>query len=119
MEIIHAKCISGNPYAEPAEEIFCMRKVRRHNRQIHKATINKGGVRKRNQAPYEVKNFRLFDKVKASGREWYIHGRRLSGSFVLRTLQGEKLEITPSKITLLGQQHAYITERRTALLSAL
>ena len=116
---VDAKCISGNPYAEPAEEIFYMRKVRRHNRQTHKAKINKVGVRKRNQAPYEVKGFRLFDRVKVIGREWYVHGRRLNGSFVLKTLQGEKLEITPSKITLLGQQHAYITERRTALLSAL
>ena len=116
---VDARCISGNPYAEPAEEIFYMRKVRRHNRQIHKATINKGGVRKRNQAPYEVKGFRLFDKVEASGREWYIHGRRLNGAFALRTLQGEKLEIVPSKITLLGQQHTYITERRTAFLPAL
>ena len=116
---VDARCISGHPHAEPAEEIFYMRKVRRHNRQIHKATINKGGVRKRNQAPYEVKGFKLFDRVKANGREWYIHSRRLNGSFVLKTLQGEKLEITPSKITLLGQQHAYITERRTALLPAL
>lgn len=116
---LDAKCISGNPYAEPAKEIFYMRKVRRHNRQIHKATINKGGVRKRSQAPYEVKGFRLFDRVKVIGLEWYVHGRRLSGSFVLKTLQGEKLEIAPSKITLLGQQHAYITERRMALLPAL
>lgn len=92
-----------------------MRKARRHNRQIHKATINKGGTRKRNQAPYEVKGFRLFDKVTAKGREWHIHGRRLKGAFVLKTLNNEKLEITPSKITLLKHQHAYITERRAFL----
>ena len=87
---VDARCISGNPYAEPSGEIFYMRKVRRHNRQVHKATINKGGVRKRNQAPYEVKDFRLFDRVKANGREWYIHGRRLSGSFVLEDPPGRK-----------------------------
>lgn len=116
---VDARCISGNPYAEPAEEIFYMRKVRRHNRQLHKASIMKGGIRKRNQAPYEVKGFRLFDKVIAKGCTWYIHARRLTGSFVLKTLQSERLEIAPSKIALLGQQHAYITERRTALRPAL
>lgn len=114
-----ARCISGHPYAEPAEEHFYQKKIRRHNRQIHKATINKGGVRKRNQAPYEVKGFRLFDKVRAKSKEWYIHGRRLRGSYVLKTLQGDKLEISPSKITPIGEQHAFITERRTALLPAL
>ena len=111
-----ARCISGHPSAEPAEEYFYQKKIRRHNRQIHKLTIQKGGVRKRNQAPYEVKGFRLFDKVKAKNGMWYIHGRRIKGSFVLKTLGGERLEITPSKITLIGHQSAYITERRKALL---
>lgn len=114
-----ARCISGNPKAEPAEEYFYQKKMRRHNRQIHKLTIQKGGIRKRNQAPYEVKGFRLFDKVKAKGSEWYIHGRRVKGAFVLKTLEGKRLEITPSKITLVEHQSAYVTERRTALLPAL
>ena len=43
----------------------------------------------------------------------------VKGSFVLKTLEGEKLEIAPSKIMLLGHQAACITERRTALLPAL
>lgn len=116
---VDARCISGHPNAKPSDEIFYMRKVRCHNRQIHKANISKGGIRKRNQAPYEVKGFRLFDKVKAKDREWYIHGRRLNGSFVLKTLSGDKIEVMPSKITLLWPQHTYITERRTALLSFL
>lgn len=116
---VDARCISGHPNAGPAKEIFYMRKVRRHNRQIHKATIAKGGVRKRNQATYEVKGFRLFDKVKAKGREWYIHGRRTKGSFVLKTIQSEKLEIAPRKIRLLEHQNTYITERRMALLPSL
>ena len=36
-----------------------MKKVRRHNRQIHKAKILKGGVKKMNQAPYLVKGFQI------------------------------------------------------------
>ena len=114
-----ARCISGHPDAEPAEEHFYQKKVRRHNRQIHKLTIQNGGIRKRNQAPYEVKGFRLFDKVSAKNKEWYVHGRRTDGSFVLKDLQGNRLEIAPSKITLIEHQNAYIIERRTALLPAL
>ena len=37
--------------------------TRRHNRQIHKMKILKGGVKRLNQAPFKVFGFRLFDKV--------------------------------------------------------
>ncbi len=109
---IDARCISGHPSAEPLGYVFCLKKVRCHNRQLHKMNFNKGGYRKANQAPYLVKGFALFDKVRAKGKEWYINGRRLKGGFVLKTMQGEALEITPSKIRRLCSQHGYITERR-------
>ena len=114
-----ARCISGHPDAKPLGCVYYQKKVRRHNRQIHKATIGKGGIRKRNQAEYEVKSFRLYDKVFAKGEEWYVHGRRVKGSFVLKRLDGSKLEIAPSKITMICEQHDYITERRTVLLPTL
>lgn len=50
----------------------------------------------------------------AKGKEWYIHGRRLKGSFVLKTLAGNSLEIVPSKIQFFGTQRGFIVERRTA-----
>ena len=109
---IDARCISGNPKAKPQGEVFYQRKVRCHNRQIHKLTILPGGVRKRNQAEYKVKGFRLFDEVSAKGKLWYIHGRRTSGSFVLRTVTGDKLEIAPSKIRFVTTQQGFITERK-------
>ena len=111
---VDARCISKNVEAISDGNVFYMRKVRCHNRQIHKMTINKGGYRKLNQAPYIVKGFRLYDKVLAKGKEWYIHGRRLKGSFVLKTLAGGFLEIVPSKIQFLGTQREFIVERRTA-----
>ena len=109
---IDARCISGNPKAKPQGAVFYQRKVRCHNRQIHKLTILPGGVRKRNQAVYKVKGFRLFDEVSAKGKLWYIHGRRTSGSFVLRTVTGDKLEIAPSKIRFVTTQQGFITERK-------
>ena len=47
-------------------------------------------------------------------REWYVHGRRLKGSFVLKTLDGNMLEIAPSKISRIGSQAGFIIERRPA-----
>lgn len=38
---VDARCISGNITVKPIEEIYFKRKVRCHNRQIHKAKILK------------------------------------------------------------------------------
>lgn len=111
---IDARCISGHPLAKSDSVVYYQKKVRCHNRQIHKLTIGKGAYRKRNQCPYEVKGFRLYDKVRAQNREWYVHGRRLKGSFVLKTLDGNMLEIAPSKISRIGNQAGFIIERRPA-----
>lgn len=64
---IDARCISGNPNAEPLGYYFYQKKVRCHNRQIHKVNILKGGKKKLNQASYIIKGFRLFDMVKYDG----------------------------------------------------
>ena len=64
---------------------------RDHNRQLHKNTIRKGGVRKRNQAPHVVKNFRLFDLVRYENGFYYVFGRRKSGFMDIRTLDGKKV----------------------------
>lgn len=88
---VDARCISGHPMAEPSERWFCMKQTRRHNRQVMKARILKGGRLKRNQAPYLVHGFRLFDKVMLNGTECFIFGRRSSGSFDVRLVDGTKI----------------------------
>lgn len=85
---IDALCISGNPNVKRLDYWYYIKQVRRHNRQIHKANILKGGKKKLNQASYLVKGFRLFDKVKYKGEECFIFGRRSSGYFDLRKLDG-------------------------------
>ena len=118
MHAVDARCISGHPDAKPLGYVFYQKKVRCHNRQLHKMSIQKDGVRKRNQAPYLVKGFRLFDKVSLRGRECFIFGRRSSGSFDIRALSGEKLSagVSYKKLKFLEVRHSYLTERRTALL---
>ncbi len=64
---------------------------RQHNRQIHKCKINKGGVRKLNQTPKFVFGYQLFDRVLCKGQEGFVFGRRSSGGFDIRKLNGEKI----------------------------
>ena len=111
---IDARCISGNPDAKSTGEVFYQKKVRCHNRQIHKFSIQKGGGRKNNQAPYLVKGFRLFDKVRYNDTECFIFGRRSSGSFDIRKLDGTKVSagVSYKKLTLLEPRSSYLTERR-------
>ena len=113
---VDARCISGNPIATPSGEVFYQKKVRCHNRQIHKNTILKGGIRKRNQADYLVKGFRLYDKVKYKDLECFIFGRRSSGSFDIRKLDGTKVSagVSFKKLRLLETRKTLLTERRIA-----
>ena len=85
------RCISGHPLATPADVMWQMRQIRRHNRQLYKANTLKGGVRRKNQARYLVKGFRLFDKVLYNGLECFIFGRRSSGSFDIRKFDGTRV----------------------------
>jgi hypothetical protein len=88
---IDARCISGNANATPIWYYYYQKKVRNHNRSIHMCTIYKGGIRKSNQASKYVYGYQLFDKVLYNDIECYIFGRRLSGYFDLRLLDGTKL----------------------------
>lgn len=77
--ISDARMISKMFRAEPLGWHYKLIKVRRHNRQLYKFKIWKGGKLKRNQAPYEVMGFRLFDVVDYEGKEYYISARRTKG----------------------------------------
>lgn len=112
---IDARCISGNPRAVSNGIVYYQKKVRCHNRQIHKSNILKGGIRKRNQAEYLVKGYRLFDRVQYQGKQYFIFGRRNSGFFDIRTLDGSKVNkgsLSCKKIKLLDTPHSYLTEQR-------
>ena len=111
---IDARCISGNPKAISDGTVYYQKKVRCHNRQIHKSTILKGGTRKRNQAPYDVMGFRLYDKVKWKGQNCYIFGRRSTGRMDLRLLNGTKINASVGykNLKLIEMRKNYLTEPR-------
>ena len=80
--------ITRNYAAKYDGEYYQSKAIRHHNRQIHKNTILKGGIRKRNQALHTVKGFRLFDTVEYEDQEYFVFGRRTSGFMDIRTLDG-------------------------------
>lgn len=113
---VDARCIACHPDAESDGTVYQSRKVRCHNRQIHKLTILKGGIRKANQCPKKMFGFGLNDIVKAGGLLGYVHGRRSSGSFDVRTLSGEVIShgISCRKLMLVEHGKNYIRRRTSS-----
>ena len=110
-----AYCISQNFKANPLDTIIYQKKVRCHNRQIHKANFLKSGIKKLNQAPYIVKDFRLYDKVRYQDEDCFIFGRRSSGYFDIRKLDGTIIHRSASykKLELLNARKSYLQEERS------
>lgn len=80
--------ISRNFDSERLGYYYKLKLVRRHNRQIHKMKIPKGGKKRMNQSPFKVFWFKLFDKVMFQGEERFIYARRLSGQFKIKDIDG-------------------------------
>jgi hypothetical protein len=112
--LIDARCISSHPLALSDGTWYLLKYVRRNNRQLHKATINKGGKRQRNTAPKYVHGFRLFDCVKYQGTICFVFGRRRSGYFDLRLLDGTKVHASANykKLNMVQRSSACLIERR-------
>ena len=114
MHCIDARCISGNANATPIGYYYQQKKVRNHNRSLHKCTILKGGIRKSNQASKYVYGYQLFDKVLYNHIECYIFSRRTRGAFDIRLLDGTKISsgISYKKLKLLECRKTILTQRR-------
>lgn len=106
---IDAKCITGFAQVPSFDTTVVKMKMRRHNRQLHRATFSKGHVRKAASLPTVMFGFRLYDIVMYNNHRYYIKGRRSNGSFTLVSLEGLKDEDrTYKKLTLLAHTNAYL-----------
>ncbi|HEY7420089.1 MAG TPA: RNA-guided endonuclease IscB [Ktedonobacteraceae bacterium] len=115
--MVDARCIGDNPLAHSDGKYYLMKFVRRNNRQLHKATIRKGGQRQRNTAAKYVFGFRLFDCVRHHSEACFVFGRRSSGYFDLRLLDGVKVHASANCKYLTSVQKAsalLVEERRAA-----
>ncbi len=109
---IDAKCITGFTTVPSIEQTVVKVKMRRHNRQLHRATFSKGHVRKAACLPTITFGFQLYDLVSFSNHRYYIKGRRSSGSFALVSVEGLKDENRNyKKLTLLAHTNAYLTNK--------
>ena len=81
--------ISKNFCAKRLGFYYKKKLVRRHNRQIHKMKIQKGGKKRMNQSPFKVFGFRLFDKVMYQNDCYFIYDRRVRGCFNIRDIDGK------------------------------
>ena len=107
---IDARVISGNATAKGDGVLWHVVARRSHNRKIRKDTILKNGVRKANQAARKVAGFGLGDKVRYAGQLCYIHGRRSSGYFDIRRLDGTRVHAG------IHYRHLTLVERATTNL---
>jgi hypothetical protein len=112
--LVDARCISGNTLACSDNSWYLIKWVRRNNRQLHKATIRKGGKRQQNIAPKYVQGFRLFDCVRYQGQVCFVFGRRSSGYFDIRTLDGTRIHASANckHLTVVQKASACLVERR-------
>ena len=115
--VIDVRCISGNPCACSDGKYLIIRKLRANNRQLHHASILRGGKRRNNQAPREVRGFRLMDSVEYAYRDCFLSGRRMSGSFSVADITGKVLSDSASykKLTLKHHNNTYIMEEAVLL----
>ena len=104
--------IAKNLDAKRLDKALLIIPKRQHNRQIHKCTINKGGKRKLNQSPKYVFGYQLFDRVLCLGQVGFIFGRRSSGSFNVRKLDGSiiRTDITYKKLKLLEKRKSILID---------
>ena len=98
------------PGIEQIDKVYTIRPVRHHNRQLHKATILKGGIRKSNQAEKYVFGYRLFDKVQFNGQDCFIWGRRTTGIFTIKAINGKMMKdgISFKKLKLVEKSTSYL-----------
>ena len=115
--VIDARCISGNSYAESDGHYWIIRKLRANNRQLHKASILNGGIRKNNQAPREVHGYRLMDSVVYAERSCFVKARRQSGYFSLSDISGKVLvgSVSYKHLTLINHHNSNIMEETVLL----
>lgn len=109
--------ISQHFEAEPLDVEYGCRKVRRHNRQIHKAKPSKGGKRQRNQSAYVVNGYRRHDKVKYKDITCFITGKRSSGYFQLKTFDGTVISqgVSSKKLKLIEPAKGWLIDWKMAI----
>lgn len=107
--------IAGGKF-QPRAESLLVRQVRKSNRKLFKGDHS----HLKNTAPRLVHGFQRYDKIKFHGREGFIFGRRSTGYFDIRTLDGTKLHASAkaADLKMLERAQTFLIERRKARIAA-
>jgi len=109
--------IAGGTKEKRLSNYYLIKQVRKCNRKLFK------GIRShiKNTADRFVKGFQRFDKVCYKGIKCFIFGRRRTGYFDLRKLDGTKVHASAkyTDLTLLERSKTLLIERRMVFLSYL
>lgn len=111
--INNARIIIGYPN-KTLDKYYYMKLRRNHNRQLHKATPQKGTGIRSPKSPYFTKGFASYDLVEYNGKEYYITKKRKTGYFGLGDASGKTLinSVKWDKIRLLQRNKSYSIETR-------
>lgn len=111
--ICDAYVIANGNGNQRADVNYIQKQVRKCNRKLFK------GIRShiKNTAPRLVKGFQRFDKVLWNDIECFVFGRRSTGYFDLRNLNGSKIHASAKAkdCVLLESAKTLLTERRMAI----
>ena len=79
--------IAGGTFTQKRSQSYLIKQVRKQNRKLYK------GIRShiKNTADRFIKGFQRYDKVEYKGIECFVFGRRSTGYFDVRKLDGEKV----------------------------
>lgn len=78
--------IAGGSH-QPRGHVYAAKQVRKQNRKLHKGPHS--GTR--NTAARYIQGFQRYDKVRWKGQDCFVFGRRTTGYFDLRRLEGAKV----------------------------
>ena len=112
-----ALVISKNFNAEPSNQLIVVKRIRRHNRQIHKKNPKKNGIRKRSQAGRYIKSYALNDYVSVDNKQkGFITARMSDGYATVKTIDGERVHektvVSMKRLTLIRRATNIIYEVR-------
>ncbi len=104
--------IAGGTDQERGEMDYRFRQVRKQNRKLFK------GVRShiRNTAPRVLHDFRVWDRVRYKGQEYFVKGRRSSGYFSLSDIDSQSVFLDGKKLDSVKYSELELLEKATTLL---
>lgn len=101
-----AFCIAENLKANRLPDSYTMRKVRSHDRKLHKTCYAKGGKKIKIRGDYLVHGYRNFDQVEVNNQVGFVTTRRTKGNFVVSdVLKSKIMECSPKKLSFIAHSN--------------